>query len=382
MMQPICHLPWTWLDIDLDKKIIRNCCKTNWIPDPEFKLFNNDAIVKRRIEFLEGKRSNDCTHCWKLEDAGQMSYRQYTKTNPYLQTDTFDLNASVPGTLSISLGSLCNLSCSYCNEDYSTIWAVEKKIPIKLDIVNHFEIQILSWLESILNNDKLKHIVLIGGEPSINPSFYKILELLKTHAPVRTSPLKISVHTNGMFNESQLTQILNSSDIKNCTFTYRFSTDAIGQRSEFIRKGLQWDKFKHNFEALKQSPLKVTVHPTLSIFSLGGLAELLDWINSYGDYDWEDFGLNHVEFPTELSLRSLGVHAKELLPKLPQYKNKTIQKYLVRVLVFVNGFKNAPDFAAVKSSLEYHSSRSDIPKENVVPELIRLLNTHYEDKMQ
>lgn len=381
-MEPICHLPWTWLDIDLDKKIIRNCCKTKWIPDPEFKLFNNDAIVKRRTEFLQGQKSADCSHCWKLEDAGQLSYRQYTKSNVYLQTTTFDTDTDVPSSLSISLGSLCNLSCSYCNEDYSTIWAVEKKIPIKLDIVNHFEIQILAWLESILNSDRLKQIVLIGGEPTINPSFYKILELLKKHAPNRNTPLKISVHTNGMFNESQLTQILNCAGIKNCSFTYRFSTDAVGQRSEFIRKGLEWNKFIQNFETLKQSSLKITVHPTLSIFSLGGLVEFLDWINSYGDYDWEDFGLNHVEFPSELSLRALGIHAKELLPKFPQYKNRTIQQYLVRVILFVNGFKNQPDFSSVKSALDYHSSRSNISKENVVPELIKLLNTHYENNLQ
>jgi uncharacterized Fe-S cluster-containing radical SAM superfamily protein len=374
-MEPLCHIPWSWLEIDLDKKNIRNCCKTKWYTDDDFKLFQHDEILKRRVDFLNGIKSDDCLHCWKLEELGQPSYRQFTKNSPYLKTDNFNIDTSVPSTLSINLGSLCNIACSYCNEEYSTVWAAEKKIPIKLDLVNHFELKILNWLESIILNNKLKHLILIGGEPTINPSFYKILELLKSIGPNRSNPLKVTIQTNGMFSIRQRNSIIEYSNIPNCHFTYRFSIDAVGARAEFIRNGLDWECFKNNFEALMAGSARVTIHPTLSIYSLGGLKDLLDWVESY-DYEWEDFGSNHLEGPHEMSLRSLGNLSQELIPNLPIYKNKKIQEYSVRTTRFIKSFKEEPDIKDIIRGIGYHSSRSKIPKEDAIPDLLNLLDKY------
>jgi hypothetical protein len=374
-MEPLCQIPWSWLEIDLDKRNIRNCCKTKWYKDEDFKLFQHDEIIKRRVDFLNGVKSDDCSHCWKLEELKQPSYRQFTKRNPYLRTDNFDLNTSVPSTLSINLGSLCNMSCSYCSEEYSTVWAAEKKIPIELDLVNHFELKILNWLESILFDDKLKHLILIGGEPTISPSFYKILKLLKFIGPKRSKPLKVTIQTNGMFNVRQRESIIEYSNISNCHFTYRFSIDAVGKRAEFIRNGLDWIFFKNNFEALMLSSAKVTIHPTLSIYSIGGLKDLLDWVDSY-NYQWEDFGQNHLEAPYEMSLRSLGKLSKELMSGFPTYKNKKIQEYFIRTLLFVESFKEEPNIEEIFRGIDYHSSRSKIPKEDAISDLLNLLNKY------
>jgi len=373
-MNPSCSIPWTWLDVDIDRKKIRGCCKTNWIED-DGQMFKNKVLIQRRKNFLNNIKDPDCNHCWNLEKEGKISYRQYTKLNSYLQTDNFSLDIEVPKTLTISLGNLCNIACSYCNEYYSTVWSAEKKIPIKLNLDNHFENNFLSWLETIIENENLSHIIILGGEPTINPSFHKILEVVKNLTKHRKSLLKITVQTNGLFSQNVLDKIINTR-ISSVHFSYRFSIDALYERAEFIRTGLKWKDFEFNFLELlkvKNEKFSIGVHPTLSVYNLGGLNDFLRWLDNL-DNDWEDLGINHVQSPYFISLNSLGGASKKILNIKGTFKKQLIRTYALRTTMFVNSFTGIPDFKIIKKGIELQEHRSGISSSIAVPELVELLN--------
>jgi MoaA/NifB/PqqE/SkfB family radical SAM enzyme len=377
-----CDIPWSWLEINLDNKQIRSCCKTSWIHDQENKLFQHNQLIERRNDFLTNQQPLDCEYCWTLEKENKKSYRFITSGNPYLQTNDYSLDIKFPKTLSLNLGNLCNISCSYCNEEYSSVWASEKRIPIKFDKNLNFENSIFEFIGEGLINEKIQHIILIGGEPTINPNFFKLLEIIKNITTDRKTPLKVTIQTNGMFNDIQLEKIINYHNLKNVFFTYRFSIESIEERAEFIRTGLVWKVFIKNFEELmsvsnKHTNFKTAIHPTLNIYALEGLNDFFKWIDSYQNYNWETFGLNFVD-DQHIGLRSLGIHCNELVQPLQIYKNKSITTYALNAKKFIKSFYNVPtkeDLLNIQKLYEINSKRSKIDVDVAIPELKNLIET-------
>lgn len=381
-----CAIPWTWLEVNLANSKIRSCCKTDWISDSNQDLFLHPIILQRRQDFLDGKKPESCNHCWTIEDRGHKSYRQHTKLNQYLQTNNLDLNVNVPKTLSINIGNLCNLACVYCNEEYSTVWSVEKNIPIVDNSHLEFETNFINWLGSIITNDHLQHIILIGGEPTIAPSFYKILELINNLVEVRKIKLKVTIQTNGMFNNNQLLRMINLSKQPNAIFSYRFSIESVGQQAELIRTGLKWNIFQDNFRSMlehskSQPNFDVTVHPTINVLCLEGFENFLRWLDSFDKETWDHFGWNHLEWPSEFSLLTLGRYSRELWDCPINFKNTQLIKYSIQIKKYLESFDAIPSqeqLIHIKDSLDLHCSRAKLTPD-VVPKLQNLLDKYISD---
>lgn len=381
-----CAIPWTWLEVNLANSKIRSCCKTDWISDSNQDLFLHPIILQRRQDFLDGKKPESCNHCWTIEDRGHKSYRQHTKLNQYLQTNNLDLNVNVPKTLSINIGNLCNLACVYCNEEYSTVWSVEKNIPIVDNSHLEFETNFINWLGSIITNDHLQHIILIGGEPTIAPSFYKILELINNLVAVRKIKLKVTIQTNGMFNNNQLLRMINLSKQPNAIFSYRFSIESVGQQAELIRTGLKWNIFQDNFRSMlehskSQPNFDVTVHPTINVLCLEGFENFLRWLDSFDKETWDHFGWNHLEWPSEFSLLTLGRYSRELWDCPINFKNTQLIKYSIQIKKYLESFDAIPSqeqLIHIKDSLDLHCSRAKLTPD-VVPKLQNLLDKYISD---
>jgi organic radical activating enzyme len=383
MLTTACTIPWTWLEVNLANSKIRSCCKTDWISDNKQDLFSHPVIIQRRQDFLEGKRPDACSQCWTIEDRGHKSYRQHTKLNQYLQTTDLDLDVDVPKTLSINIGNLCNLACVYCNEEYSTVWSVEKHIPILDNLHLEFENRFINWLSRIITNDHLQHIILIGGEPTIAPAFYKILELIDNLVKVRKTKLKITIQTNGMFNKNQLLKMIDLSKQPNALFSYRFSIEAIGQQAELIRTGLKWNVFQDNFKSMlehskSQPNFDVTVHPTVNTLCLEGFENFLRWLDSFDKESWDHFGWNHLEWPSDFSLLTLGKYSRELWDCPTNFKNIQLIKYSLQIKQYIESFNIVPSreqLIYIKNSLDLHCSRAKLTPD-VVPKLQKLLDKY------
>ena len=373
-----CHMPWTWLEINIANGKIRSCGRTPWVDD-QTDFFNNKFLIERRQEFLQGSRPIDCKSCWILEDNNQLSKRQFSKQISILQTNNFDLYVDFPRMLSINLGNLCNLACVYCSEKDSTIWAVEKNIPIVNHSCTDFETSAMKWIESVIISEELTNIELIGGEVTIMPSLYTILDKI---VALRTKPLGVVLYSNAMFNDSHFSRIQKYvEENKHIKFLFRISIESVGESAEFIRTGLKWDKFNNNFKQLHNlslinENLSITVIPTLNLYCLENLQNFLYWLDSFGQYTWLRFGINHVSGPAPLAISTLGVYCRQLVNVAPIYNNAYINKYAQEINQFINSFNDPPCenyLKIIQDGYIKNGIRSGIEPSSVIPKLIELI---------
>ena len=97
-------------------------------------LHNTEFKKQRRKEMLEGKRPDEFTYCWAVEDADPNAMSDRVFKSSIYTPEEIDAIKQIgwdedvnPKTLEISFDNLCNLSCSYCNPEFSTTWANDIK---------------------------------------------------------------------------------------------------------------------------------------------------------------------------------------------------------------------------------------------------------------
>ena len=278
MKKSICLHRWTQPCIQMDTGHARMCCRTfgensseTEIHQKKSEIFMNSQFdIDRRREMLNGIRDQDCNQCWKLEEQGITSprkgldeflkYYQYTagynKTEllKKLATNDPELHlAHSPFMLEISLGNLCNLSCIYCNEDFSSRWAQEKisvgdvnekfmrkkTFPTKDIMIEAF----WDWMR-IEGARQLKCICFIGGETIITPELFDILnkfyELFQEDAVhlSRSKKIVIQIVTNLNIPEPQFELFLQQLD--KLTEYFRFeiliSMEATEAKAEYTKQ--------------------------------------------------------------------------------------------------------------------------------------------------
>ena len=98
-------------------------------------LHNTDYKKEQRKLMLEGKRPDECSYCWRVEDNKDESiysdriYKSHIyKTIDIVSLINNDYKKDLdPKTLEIAFDNLCNLSCTYCNSEFSSTWSTDIK---------------------------------------------------------------------------------------------------------------------------------------------------------------------------------------------------------------------------------------------------------------
>jgi hypothetical protein len=121
-----CFFKFRYLKIDFENITTYNChaatphqIDLNWLEKNPGQLFNTEINVAERRMMLVNQRNASCEqNCWPAEDVGASSPRLYQKS--YEKTH-FDV-MTTPEILELTIGTDCNLSCSYCCKEYSSRW--------------------------------------------------------------------------------------------------------------------------------------------------------------------------------------------------------------------------------------------------------------------
>ena len=79
-----CKNKFTYLKIDIEKRLLYNCHKayphqirSQWLSDNPGKIFNTNIMLQEREQMLNGKRNSSCAYaCYRNEDHGSPSERQ------------------------------------------------------------------------------------------------------------------------------------------------------------------------------------------------------------------------------------------------------------------------------------------------------------------
>jgi hypothetical protein len=357
----LCRFKWDYPIINLMSGHLRGCCRTpkQVITDSDIDTYGIDAIMNlpyeqdRRREKLLGITHIDCESCVRMEwngaDAPKRGMENFVnrwlieenKAYPYTITDTRKwyldkipktaeelpynhplLRSERPDMLEIVLGNHCDLKCTYCSVHYSSQWQAEliKFGDIKKeDMIDYFptapeklEKVFWEWFYDV-GRHTTKVINILGGEPTYMPKFFTVMEQLTAaykDLGKKDRHVELGIITNMNTKPLQMDRFLNllPEITKYLYLRLQPSIEALGKQAEFIRHGLEWNRFEHNLRRILGEREKYGLHPdnfgmgfqmALNTFSISSMPEFVHWANSLiNEFDYE-IGLmpNMVSFP-------------------------------------------------------------------------------------
>lgn len=294
---------------------IRPCCEIQVNPDyPNIKnmtldcAYNSELFEKLRQDFINGQYPTACENCWKKEKVGITSKRQKDKwlfAKEYYTTDIFE-KAKIK-SLDIKLGFQCNLSCRICSSRHSSAWYTEDK---KYDEVPKLhEIDYMTnkgkdfWISKFQQSKDVETIAFKGGEPLLDRTHLKLLKRLLEEGKKN---VKIAYNTNGTIFPKHHLEIL--SEFDNVVFS--LSIDNTGNKFEYERNGVAWEKVKsnlENFAKLDRSKYRIDFFISVSLMNVLDLTATVSYAESL-DFKHE---IGYVDFPAYFSLNNIPVISRQ-----------------------------------------------------------------------
>jgi len=212
-------------------------------------------LIKKRMlendmEFL----STSCVECIVDEKRGEPSVRQYI--NRMVESKEWKLGEL--NQLDFRPSNLCNLKCAMCDPFNSSLIAEEQNIK-KIYQFNSENVYKLDL-------SRLKHLKILGGEPSIQSEVHNFL-----HHMINTyKELPRLDFTSNMTNvNKKWTDIINKFD----EVSISMSIDGTGETFEYLRQPARWHIVERNINTLKQlqtthKDLELTYHVTIGAIAL------------------------------------------------------------------------------------------------------------------
>ena len=315
-----CSQKFTWLSIDVEKRLINSCCSAfpekinlTWLKNNPGGLFRTDSLQKERRMMLDNIPVPSCEeNCWKPERNNLISRRLWHKSN--LKTHT-NIEQSSPYNLNINLGSACNLTCSYCCKQYSSAWrrdiltngpyldyerfnvTDQDKILLKISQAEHLDTESYTLIkEEIKKFDQVHEVQITGGEPFLHNGIHDLINEFKK-VPKVIVYTGLGVNSNRFLNQLNRIQHKENLEIvvsaENCAKFY-----------EFNRFGNTWENFLSNLTLLEKHNFKIKFAMVISNLTIFGL---YDFIKNFG-YEKACNWCNDPEF---LSIHVLDDDSKQ-----------------------------------------------------------------------
>jgi len=318
-----CPVKWKHATVNLGVGAVKSCChqsfrKIDLNQIKKGRQFHETAedLKERRI-MLVGGRPKNCSYCWWIEDKGHISDRHAWANKVWMKPFVPELAASgvpeaaSPSWLELNFSSVCNFKCSYCSPIFSNQWLkeVEKFGPYDtepkhndakfLDNVqfnqNYDNTEVTEafwqWFDKIYPGVRLLKIT--GGEPLLSNNTFRLLEMLEKRP---NKHLVVSINTNMCPPDAQWDRFIEicAKFIRDKVIANLYlhpSLDAWGERSEYIRYGLNFQTFEsHLYDFLNNVPANIVFICTSNNLSLGGLLEywkkLYEIKQEYGHDRW------------------------------------------------------------------------------------------------
>ena len=166
-------------------------------------------------------------------------------------------------------GRRCNYDCSYCGAAHHNNYSRHRNVD-ELKTVFDFIIAYTTTLNSVRKFPFNTHLNFTGGEPTVNPHFWKLVEYAKVIAP----EFKLSLTTNGAWHSKNTPTIINN--FSGVTVSYHAEADetlrksvlenilALAQTKLWLQVNLMmhvdhWDHCVEIYYILKQAKVNVKI---------------------------------------------------------------------------------------------------------------------------
>ena len=281
----------------LSNAFVINNNGSNFTTSPCCYFIHNDIISDlTTLPTLQEKwKSSDlqtnCRICLDQEEQKQTSYRQ----------SGFDImdDSSKLQMLTIAVTKQCNLACTMCGSHSSSFWHDEN---VRNGIASgpfvdrkgvNADLKLIEWFDS-LDTTNLKYIKFGGGEPLMNNTHRKILELIP-------NPKDIIIQYTSNYTIFPTEKILAQWD-RFKLVKWVGSIDGVGKQFEYLRWPGKFNVVEQNItRAIKECPNNVMfgIEHTLNPFNVYYYDKIKNWFddtmgtNRVGDTS--DFNIHPCE---------------------------------------------------------------------------------------
>lgn len=288
-----CILPWVSANLGPSGGVSICCASVahrleeNSRPDDLQAIRNNSSFRSVRSKFLKGEWPKECTFCENLNTPGQSGHNMRLLVNERLklpQNYTANMFTEDPLDLlelEINFGNICNFKCRMCSSEFSSRWIAEAKEinnpkfqSLLFSKPNHGEYN-LNALIPLLN--KLRTVIIKGGEPFLSPKFKVFLQtLVKNNI---SENCQIYVVTNGSIFDSEIFDLISKFKHPHVSF----SIDGVEPIYSYIRDGS--NGLKSVEENLKKAcaftKIHYSVNFTFQIYNMLRLYESVKFFRKY-----------------------------------------------------------------------------------------------------
>jgi radical SAM protein with 4Fe4S-binding SPASM domain len=298
-----CMFPWVHLNAT-PKGDVYPCCSNDYT-DPVgntkdntlAEIFNSPKMKELRVDMLNERKNKICDFCYKHEEAGPYSFRNYSKEQFANRFDEIVPTTQEDGTVDefkmryfdIRFSNICNFKCRTCGSEFSSKWGEEmkKNYDPNHPVLIHVDDNKGTVLDEVLEH--IEHIDLAyfaGGEPLITDEHYTMLE-----AMIRKGRTDITLRYNT--NASNIKY--KKHDILDLWKHFKkielsCSIDHYGERAEYMRKGTDWGKVEENLLTFRDLDYVIfqmnTVFSIYNYSTIGDFYQYLKDTNIVRTEDW------------------------------------------------------------------------------------------------
>ena len=316
---------------------VKACCRSHpvgYIQDQTLEgIWNNDTMQRIRRQVLNSERPAECAPCFSLEDQGVESLRQRhingvipeARINLYPDTPLQEVMPFEFPTMEIKMNNLCNLKCRMCNPMDSTSWNDWQEVEehyIKEDNflvkkINDLNLKNKPFLDSFVDTDNwwdsfkkilpyFRRVEFAGGEPLMDPTHYKILDMLAPYGDNIEIKYATNLTTLGKSNRTVWQYWPKFKSV-----AVNVSIDGIDTSYEYIRGNASWAELVNNIKQVQTIPnvsriVGAVAVQVSNVLILDKMIEL--FLNDLGIV----FYTNMVQYPNVLSAQVIPNELKSL----------------------------------------------------------------------
>ncbi len=322
--------------------------------------WNSDFLKDVRKRMLKGEVLPECSVCDNKE-LSLNTYREYFTTElfPHLieeaieSTDIEGATTMRPRSFDYRFNNTCNFKCRMCGEQLSSTWEIEKKNsklhnpkddfwmePEIKDKMTHFQENVAypEFKEALLRGE-VEEIYWVGGEPLVWDYHWEIMQMLVDKK--LSQNIFIRYNTNLSIVERDGVNLFNDLLPHFKDYMILASIDAAGKVGEYVRTGLNWERWLENFkqgiEKMSQNGERsMIMDVTLTLPGLFGLVDLVKTSHQLGTpvetklvYAFgPDIMLSPLALPREILEPFLNKLIKQIFPYLTN-KNRSVLNALM-----------------------------------------------------
>ena len=273
------------------------------------KIWNSDYMKDARLKMKNGELLKACTKCIDQEARGYKSMRNENNEEKNINNVSADGSMdTMPNSMELHFGNVCNLKCKMCGQDYSNqigkeILQIGEKDKDFLKWVYKQSGNVNNWTNNLsveytwFRNEKTKNklidyvskhitkLTIIGGEPTVIPEFYELLDYCYENNTLKDKD--ITIVTNLTNTNPKMTQWL--PEMK--SWTIWASIDGLGDITEYIRYPSNFKKVVENLNFYKKLLLesnngKIVFSPAVQLLNIHQLDDMLKWFINFADNCW------------------------------------------------------------------------------------------------